>query len=104
MASLKVFREEYRGKLALQMMFVEENRNSEAQMAQIAGTVNPDEIQLNTPLRPCAVQPLPVEEMVRIKRAFAGFDNVKMVYEEPHPDVTPIDTGETSRRRSERTG
>jgi len=99
--ALTLFRKEYRGKLALQMMFVDANKNSEAQMAWIAEVISPDEIQLNTPLRPCAVQPLSIEAMLRIKRAFTKFEDVKMVYEEPPPDVTPIDTGETSRRRPE---
>jgi wyosine [tRNA(Phe)-imidazoG37] synthetase (radical SAM superfamily) len=50
---IKEFRKEYQGKLALQIMFVEENKKYALEIAQIAKEINPDEVQLNTPLRPC---------------------------------------------------
>jgi len=97
--ALKLFRKEYQGKLALQMMFVEENKGYALEMARIAKQLLPDEIQINTPLRPCAVQPLSPEEIATIRRGFSGLKGVMTVYEAPRPDVTPLNLMETLRRR-----
>jgi wyosine [tRNA(Phe)-imidazoG37] synthetase (radical SAM superfamily) len=96
---IKLFREQYKGKLALQMMFIEANMNYAEEMAAIAGQLSADEIQLNTPLRPCAVSPLAPEVIDSISRAFSSLNNVVTVYEAPRPEVTPLDLDETLRRR-----
>ncbi|MFP3975598.1 MAG: radical SAM protein, partial [Dehalococcoidia bacterium] len=99
---LKEFRRTFKGKLALQMMFMEANREYADDMARLALELSPDEIQLNTPLRPCAVKPLSPEEMVSVKKAFADFGGqLTMVYDIEKPTVTPIKAGETRRRRPE---
>ena len=75
------FREEYGGKLALQMMLVEPNRGCAPEIARIAKGLSPDEVQINTPLRPCAVKPLTAEEIAAVRREFVGFKGVITVYE-----------------------
>jgi len=97
--SIKVFRKAYQGKLALQMMFVEANRGGAARMAALAREVGPDEVQVNTPLRPCAVRPLPPEEIDAVRAEFAGLGRVISVYEAVRPETTPLDVPETERRR-----
>ena len=97
--AMKTFRKSYQGKLSLQMMFVEANRDCAPQMAKIAGEIGPDEIQINTPLRPCAVSPLPPEELAAIQRAFSKLKNVVSVYKKHKPDVSPLSMEETLRRR-----
>jgi wyosine [tRNA(Phe)-imidazoG37] synthetase (radical SAM superfamily) len=97
--ALQMFREQYRGKLALQMMFVEANKGYAADMAKVAEELSPDEVQINTPLRPCAVSPLPPEEVTVIEREFSNFENVVTVYRAFKPEVTPFDLLETLRRR-----
>ncbi len=97
--AIKLFREGYRGKLALQMMFVEANKGCAPEMARIAEELSPDEVQINTPLRPCAVKPLPPEEITAIRREFAGLRGVVTVYEALRPEVTPLNLEETLRRR-----
>lgn len=97
--AVKTFRNSYQGKLSLQMMFVEANRDCAPQMAKIAGEIGPDEIQINTPLRPCAVSPLPPEELAAIQRAFSKLKNVVSVYKRHKPDVSPLSMDETLRRR-----
>jgi wyosine [tRNA(Phe)-imidazoG37] synthetase (radical SAM superfamily) len=99
--AISLFREEYRGKLALQMMFIEANKDYAREMAKIADQLSPDEVQLNTPLRPCAVKPLPPEDIKFIKREFSNLNNVVTVYEAPKPEVVPLDRKETLRRRPE---
>jgi wyosine [tRNA(Phe)-imidazoG37] synthetase (radical SAM superfamily) len=97
--SLQLFRKEYRGKLALQMMFVEANESYAAEMAKIAEQLSPDEVQLNTPLRPCAVTPLDIQQMATIRAAFSGVMNILTVYEAQRPEVTPLNREETLLRR-----
>jgi len=97
--ALKLFREEYQGKLALQMMFIEANRDHAAGMAEIARRLSPDEVQLNTPLRPGGAAPLAPEELAAIEREFSHFQNVFTVYRALKPEVTPVDLAETLRRR-----
>ena len=97
--ALRVFRKGYRGKLALQMMFVEANKGYAADMAKVADLLSPDEIQINTPLRPCGVSPLAPEEIAAIEREFSNFENVVTVYRALKPEVVPFDLVETLRRR-----
>ena len=97
--SIRLFRSIFQGKLALQMMFIEANKSGAAGMAELAREIMPDEIQVNTPLRPCAVEPLSKEELAMIKGEFAGLPGVVSVYDSPGIKVTPLDVKETERRR-----
>ena len=97
--AITLFREGYRGKLALQVMFIEANKGCASEMARLAEQFSPDEVQLNTPLRPCAVQPLTPEDIRTIRQAFSGFRNVLTVYESPIPEVATLNPEETQRRR-----
>jgi wyosine [tRNA(Phe)-imidazoG37] synthetase (radical SAM superfamily) len=101
-AGLKQFRREYRGRLCLQLMFVAANRDSGAELARIAAEIQPDEVQLNTPLRSCDVKPLSVEAMKKIEQQFAKLKpkiEVVSVYEKMKPEVRVIDKGAVIRRR-----
>ena len=98
------FREEFGGRLALQMMFIPANQDRAAEMAEIARQLRPDEVQLNTPLRPSPVPPLSPAEMEEIEAAFAGLPVVN-VYKARRPEVVYLDKVETRRRRpAERRG
>ncbi len=97
--ALRRFREEYHGKLAIQMMFVEANRGYAADMAKVAERLSPDEVQINTPLRPCGVSPLSPEDIAALEREFGNLENVFTVYRAPKPEVMPFDLAETLRRR-----
>ena len=97
---IKQFRKEFSGTLALQMMFIAANKGQAHEMAEQAEEIRPDEIQLNTPLRPCAVEPLSEQDMISVKREFRHFgDNAIMVYESVKPLVQPMNMAETLRRR-----
>jgi len=97
---IRRFRREYSGTLALQMMFIDANKASASQMAALAEEIGPDELQLNTPLRPCMVKPLDEAEMRSIKDEFGWFgDKSVMVYESTKPIVEPVDMSQTLRRR-----
>jgi hypothetical protein len=64
----------------------------------MARGLSPDEVQINTPLRPCAVAPLTAKEIAVIRGAFDGLP-IRTVYEAAKPEVIPLDVGETLRRR-----
>jgi wyosine [tRNA(Phe)-imidazoG37] synthetase (radical SAM superfamily) len=82
---IKSFRAEYKGKLAVQMMFMEANKGCAKEMAKIARELAPDEVQINTPLRPCGAEPLPPSEIAAIRKEFSGLKKVVTVYEVVKP-------------------
>ncbi len=96
---IRLFRRDFSGKLALQMMFIKENRDCARPMAKLAAELSPDEVQINTPLRECSVDPLPPEDIEAIKDEFRGLGAVVTVYEAQRPVVTPMNARETLRRR-----
>ena len=95
---IRLFRDEFTGRLALQMMFVEPNKDHASEMAELARELRPDEVQLNTPLRPSPVRPLSPEEMEVIEETFEGL-SVLNVYKAERPEVVPLEESETRRRR-----
>jgi len=95
---IELFRATFAGKLALQMMFVEDNRERAADMAEIARRIRPNEVQLNTPLRPSPVPPLSADALQEVEAAFAGLP-VLNVYASNRPKVRTLDRAETRRRR-----
>jgi wyosine [tRNA(Phe)-imidazoG37] synthetase (radical SAM superfamily) len=96
---IRRFRDEYRGKLALQVMFIEANKNYASEIAALARQLSPDEVQINTPLRPSAMKPLAPKSIANVKRRFTGFEDVVTVYQAEKRKVSPFDLAETLRRR-----
>ena len=96
---IKSFRKIYTGKFALQMMFIKENKNFAREMAKISREINPDEIQINTPLRPCSIKPLTKLEIKKIKKEFSDFRNVISVYEAKKPKAMPLSIKEVRKRK-----
>jgi wyosine [tRNA(Phe)-imidazoG37] synthetase (radical SAM superfamily) len=98
---IKEMREKFKGKFALQMMFMDINKEYADDMADLAREINPDEVQINTPLRPCNVKPLPVETLDEIQKSFTGL-NTLSVYHSNRPMTDPLDKLDMiKRRRSE---
>jgi wyosine [tRNA(Phe)-imidazoG37] synthetase (radical SAM superfamily) len=96
--AISLFKAEHSSKLALDMMFVGANKGLAAEMAALARRLAPDEVQVNTPLRPSPVAPLSEGEIASIREQFSGLP-VITVYEASRPMVTPLDVNETRRRR-----
>lgn len=97
--AIRLFGEQFKGSLALQMMFIESNKGCAGEMAEIAEKLKADEVQINTPLRPCAVRPLSPEVIASISGEFSSLKNVVTVYEAPRPQISPLDLKETLKRR-----
>ncbi len=95
---IKKFSRAYRGKLALQIMFVKENEKYAEEIAQFAGKIGADEVQLNTPLRPCAVKPLSKKKMEKIEKYFKGLNAIS-VYKCARKKVKPVSRKDTLKRR-----
>jgi len=59
---------------------------------------SPDEIQINTPLRPCKAKPLPKKGIDKIKEYFKDLNCIS-VYDVEKREVKPISTKDTLKRR-----
>jgi len=95
---LRQFRRQHQGRLAAQVMFYQDNQDRASEIAALVSSLHPDEVQVNTPLRPCPVKPLPAPELAEIARAFEGL-NVMTAYDPSRPAVQALDTAETASRR-----
>jgi hypothetical protein len=72
------------------MMFVPRNKTKAKQMAHIAEELEPDEVQINTPLRLSPVPPLGMPDMEAIEGHFKGLGKVTdmiNVYKAKRPEV-----------------
>jgi len=69
---IRSFRQVYRGRFVLQMMFVQANLHAADDMAALARDIAPNEVQLNTPLQPALGGPLSATQMALVQEAFAG--------------------------------
>lgn len=104
---LSLFSKGPRGRLAVQTMFIAANRERARELARLYAEIGPDEVELNTPLRPCGEKPLPKAELEAVSaevsselaRLGAGKIKLTNVYTERHPEVTPVSGAETLRRR-----
>jgi wyosine [tRNA(Phe)-imidazoG37] synthetase (radical SAM superfamily) len=95
---IKEMRRGFRGKFAIQIMFMEENKEYAEELAALTRDIQPDEVQINTPLRPCKVKPLSQKELDKIEKAFIGL-NALSVYHSPKPMTYPLDKLELIKRR-----
>lgn len=76
---LKKFRKEFTGGFAIEVMFVPENKDFSDEIAEIVKTIEPDEVQINTPLRPSPATPLTRKELEKVEKSFRGL-NYRSVY------------------------
>jgi wyosine [tRNA(Phe)-imidazoG37] synthetase (radical SAM superfamily) len=96
---IKAFRNEYKGTLCLQIMFLESNLNEVEKFVQLVREIMPDRIELNTPLRESSEKPLSREQMEEVKKSFKEFRNVENVYDANRVKSVPIDESNTAKRR-----
>ena len=103
LAGIKQFRKEHAKKLALQVMFTAANKGSAARIARLVNDIRPDEVQINTPLRPCRIKPLTRNEIRKIKKYFTSTCNgvhIVSVYDKMAlKHVKPISDKDTLKRR-----
>ncbi len=97
---MRKFRGEFKGKYALQMMFIDLNKDYAQEMRKLTEGIRPDEIQIDTPVRHSPVRPLTQEEIEKIKNVFEGTNYIS-VYDKKKPEVETINREETLERRPE---
>lgn len=104
---LVLFSKGSRGRLAIQTMLIGANKGRAKELARLYSEIRPDEVQLNTPLRPCAEKPLfraeveaaAAEVETELARLGAGDIKVITVYGQKAPAVKPVSAPDTLRRR-----
>ena len=79
-------------------MFMNENKEYANEIAELARLIKPDEVQINTPLRPCSIRPLSKEILDKIESNFKGLNTLN-VYNSPKPKTSPLDKMELIKRR-----
>jgi len=97
---IKKFKKIFTGKLALQIMFIRDNVQYAEEMARLIKNIEPDEVQINTPLRPCPIKPLTEKQLKLIEEQFKikGLNTIS-VYTSKKPKTTPLDKMELIKRR-----
>ncbi|MFH1847665.1 MAG: radical SAM protein [Candidatus Omnitrophota bacterium] len=100
LSGMKKFRKSYNGRFGLQVMFMDENKKDAAKIAELARAIDPDEVQLNTPLRPCGIKPLSRKEMDEVRSEFRGINTVS-AYDVRSRKVVPISGEAVLKRRPE---
>jgi wyosine [tRNA(Phe)-imidazoG37] synthetase (radical SAM superfamily) len=99
---IRLLKKTYKGKLAIQTMMTEDNKACATELAQLIRTLEPDEVQLNTPLRPNPLKPLSEAEMAEVKKPFVQLGlNVLSVYEEEKKSYQPFDDEATEKRHGQ---
>lgn len=83
------FSEEFEERFAIEVMFVPENSDFSAGIAEAVKSIGPDEVQINTPLRNCPVRPLTKPELDKVEEVFEGMET-RNVYEAKKEKVEKI--------------
>jgi len=97
---IRKFRKIFKGKLALQLMFLKENLRDAPNMAKIVAGLKADEIQINTPTRVNAKAGLSKPEIKKISKYFSGPNIISVYGNRPHKeDIKSISNRDTLRRR-----
>ncbi|UCE97868.1 MAG: radical SAM protein [Dehalococcoidia bacterium] len=82
------FRTEYKGKLALSMMLCDMNKRRVHELSLFVKYLMPDQVQLNTPLRPSNIKPLTAGEIENLHNSwFRQGKNVITVHEAKNKEV-----------------
>lgn len=97
-SGIKSFKSAFKGKMALQCMFVAQNKESAPMIARLTREISPDEVQINTPLRPCKEKPLSEVELKEIESYFTGLHCVS-VYKAEKKHIKAISDKDTLIRR-----
>jgi len=95
---IKRFKKSFKGKLALQIMFLKENKHEARALAKIAREINPDFIQINTPTRPSRGMALSPDEIKKIKKEFKKLKTIS-VYDTKRKPVKAISYKSVLKRR-----
>ena len=74
------------------------NRSYAKNIAYLVREISSDEVQINTPTRPCGIKPLSRGEIEKIKTFFSG-TKVTSVYDAKKKSVKPVSERAVLKRR-----
>jgi wyosine [tRNA(Phe)-imidazoG37] synthetase (radical SAM superfamily) len=94
---IKKFKDMYRGRIALQVMFVEKNKSYAKEIFKMAVKLGIKEIQLNTPLRECLEKALSKTDMDTMKKYFKGM-RINCVYDVKRKQIESLDKDQAEKR------
>ena len=95
---IKDFKTLFRGKLALQIMLIDQNKKFADKIAAVARTINAQEVELNTPLRPSLARPLSKNELYALRDVHFKNLPVVTVYDKPAVNIASFNERDTMRR------
>ena len=97
---IKQFNDNFNGKLSIQTMFMNQNLKYAEEISEVIEKIQPNEVQINTPLRPCGIKPLDRNKIDTIESIFKkkGLHTIS-VYSSKKPKTNPLDKMELFRRR-----
>ena len=100
---IKKFRSEYKGEFTIQVMLTNKNKFYAKKIAKIAVDIKPDEIYINTPLRPSPEKPLSRKELSGIKKEFESKNiysiKITSVYDVKKKKVKPLSGVRSMKKR-----
>ena len=92
------FRRMFKGKLGVQIMFIGQNKDQAESLSAICKKIKPDEVQINTPLRPCRVSALTKPQIDNIRKKFITFCNI-CIYKTEKDKISGTSVGTIKLRR-----
>ena len=96
---IRSFKRQYKGEMILQVMFLKSNIGFAKAIADIARSIKPDQVHINTPLRPSGVKPVSKKDIEKVKIYFKGL-KVSSVYDvKTKNKIRPISRQSTLKRR-----
>jgi len=103
---IREFKSNFKGKFALQIMFTKKNKKYAEDIASLACKIKPDEIEINTPLRPSRVKALSKLEINKIKKVFLEYHTkptkIISVYDtQKKKKIKPLERKSILKRRGE---
>lgn len=75
-------------------MFVQDNKNDDREIAKIIRNISPDQVHINTPLRPSSVKPLTRQELKEVELFFKSLNFIS-VYNGEHKKTKAISSEDT---------
>jgi len=97
--SIKRFRNIFKGKFILQIMFTKESIVYAEELAKIARYIQPDGVDLNTPLRPCGIKPVSKKDIEKIRPYFKGLNVISVYDKRKKQKIKSISKKDTLKRR-----
>lgn len=72
------FSKNYDGKFSIEVMFTPENKKYSKEITEIIKSIHPEEVQINTPLRPSSAKYLSQKELEQVEKSFEDIETISV--------------------------